>query len=205
MNRTVERVWGRNDVAYVLASGPSHGLIDLDLLRGRKVVITNNMVFKTPWAPILCVRDKLWWKEYQGRPEFQSFEGEVITVVPNHFHKNLTFLNYGGSDGLSRDRYTVYGLNCGQMAMNVVFLKGAGTIILIGFDMRKVNDLDHGCEPHKRPVKEETYSRFIRNMAVMASELRDEGIEVLNATPGSALPYFPIISMEEALRRGRLN
>jgi len=147
----------------------------------------------------------LWWKEYQGRPEFQSFEGEVITVVPNHFHKNLTFLNYGGSDGLSRDRYTVYGLNCGQMAMNVVFLKGAGTIILIGFDMRKVNDLDHGCEPHKRPVKEENYSRFIRNMAVMASELRDEGIEVLNATPGSALPYFPIISMEEALRRGRLN
>lgn len=94
--------------------------------------------------------------------------------------------------GLGRDCIH-FGGNSGYQAINLAYLWGANRIILLGFDMRRVDNRAHWFGDHPRakgfhnPV---AFEHWIRMFDGLARDLKREGVEVINCTPGSALRCF---------------
>jgi hypothetical protein len=88
--------------------------------------------------------------------------------------------------------------NSGAQAINLAVHAGAWRILLLGFDMRKVDGQDHFFGAHPEPLNRVSpYDTFWKGMWSMAKDLSELGIEVLNGSPNSALPYWRRLSPSE--------
>lgn len=101
---------------------------------------------------------------------------------------------------LSTEWGKIVGLDSGANAINLAYLLGAGRIVLLGYDMRENG---HWHPDHPNPVRHGIYAeRYIPGLNLMAKALRPTGVQVLNASPGSALTCFPMIDLETLLNGG---
>lgn len=98
--------------------------------------------------------------------------------------------------------YINYGSNSGFQAINLAILLGCKKIVLVGFDMRCKNGKGHFFGNHPggelRQNTDEEYRNFVRHYERAAKAL-PASISIVNATPGSALTCFPMLSLEDAL------
>ena len=95
--------------------------------------------------------------------------------------------------------------NTGATSCNIAFHLGAKKIILIGFDMRFVDNKinyheDHIIKIDKNKMKKELFPKFISSFGKWVKKGSENlNIEILNATPGSALHMFPIVNLEDVV------
>lgn len=94
--------------------------------------------------------------------------------------------------------------NSGAQAINLATLWGARRLVLVGFDMCKAKvdgtEQEHWFGAHpKGLLNHSDYGQFVRGMGRMAADLHQDGVEVLNCSPISALPYWRKVTMEQAL------
>lgn len=199
MQWQVPRAW-EGETAFVLGGGRSLDLVDVGRLReaGRVIAVNDAGLVRAPWADVLYFADAKWlnW----NRDELHRFTGSRLvtrmTETPAAGREVLQ-VHRDKVNGLSRDPGAVAGWCSGSNAINLAFLFGARRIVLLGFDMRPGRWHDR----HKRRSKPTIYAdRFIPALERMARELRTEGIDVVNATPGSALACFPIAHPDGLLR-----
>ena len=84
--------------------------------------------------------------------------------------------------------------------MNLAFLFGVTTIILVGFDMRITDKVhffgDHPYHQKYQGPNSNTMKRWVFNFEQLARDLASEGVVVLNATRDSALTCFPRVDLE---------
>jgi hypothetical protein len=73
---------------------------------------------------------------------------------------------------------------------------GAKHIILLGFDMRRVDGQKNWHDDHIEK-RHNPFHRHLRSFPAIARDARNLGIEILNATPGSAIREFPFTTVEE--------
>lgn len=66
---------------------------------------------------------------------------------------------------------------------------GAATIVLLGYDMSAKNG-HHFFGSHPQGLTNGNYESFVTRFDQLAKDLRREGVEVINATPDSALTQF---------------
>ena len=93
--------------------------------------------------------------------------------------------------GLGRERLH-YGNNSGYQAINLAYLLGATTILLLGYDMQKTGGKSHFFGDHPEPLNAGSdYSDWARLFVGLAADLRTEGIAVTNYTRETALTCFP--------------
>jgi hypothetical protein len=72
----------------------------------------------------------------------------------------------------------------------------------VGFDLHRPGGRLHFFGNHPRPLRnEERFQVGIRNFEIAASDIPPH-VEIVNATPGSALKCFPMMSLAEALEFG---
>lgn len=77
-------------------------------------------------------------------------------------------------------------------------LFGAKRLLLIGFDMRRVNGLQHFFGSHPGAMnKDSDYPVWVRYFDAIARDLKEMGVEVINCSPASALYQFPKMRLEE--------
>lgn len=142
------------------------------------------------------------------RERFDSFAGQKCSIQSSggnitddavHMMRNRDFPGHG--EGLSLDpRYLVTGRNSGFQALNLAVLAGAKRVILVGFDGKPgVDGRDHFHGGHPRPTPEAAYPLYRSAMVAASAALRNAGVEVLNASPGSAIDCFPLVEIEDAL------
>ena len=85
--------------------------------------------------------------------------------------------------------------------MHLAIRWGAKKIVFLGLDMTADNGghwhRDHG--PGLRNTEERTYQNFRRAFETAAPEIAALGVEVVNASPTSALNCFPKIPLWRAL------
>jgi len=74
-------------------------------------------------------------------------------------------------------------------------------IVLLGFDMRKVDGKTNWHDDYGVPKKFQfnPYSRFLKPFDGIAKDLNRQNVECVNATPDSALDVFPKLSLDEVL------
>lgn len=202
-----------------IATGPSLTDEQLQVVHqaqqaGRVRVIGVNCAYqKAPWVDALFACDLMWWKKYradgahgQGWQSWckQNPGAETVTqCAGSHKQFGLTTRIRGSArDGLGTQELHT-GSNGGHAAVNVAFLWGAKRIILLGFDMRLGPNGEKHCHAdHPAPcIQTQLFKQWIHRFESTARDLEKLGVEVLNATPGSALPWFERCNIEEALNK----
>lgn len=199
----LESVTPRWQSCYVAAPGPS-----LVPVYDHPVIAVQDAWRLIPWADVLYGCDAGWWNHHQGT----EFEGEKWSTHQGGLYsmndKTEVSDKYGvrcvlGCDkpGFSLDPSLIhYGSNSGFQAVNLAILFGCTHITLVGFDMHKTGGRSHFFGEHPEQLRRGTnYTEFTRHFDY-AQRLLPPGIRIVNATPGSALTCFPMMTLEEAAR-----
>lgn len=188
--------------AVVAGAGPSATQQDLDLCRGARVIAVNSSWKLAPWADAVYASDQDWWR--RARPD--AFAGlrvapalclrhdpAIKTVVVRKDDNIVTVppgvLGSGGGHG-------------GFQALNLAIQFGARRIILIGIDCRIDQGL-HWHGPHPKGLgnpRDGAVKQWRFILDGQAKRLKNLGVEVVNASPISALTAFPRMTMATAMR-----
>lgn len=208
-----------NDVAIIVASGPSLTGFDFDRLRGLGTIITvNNSVKSVPFADIWFTLDP--WGLHGPQLPSAEFTGKMYAAVPEDFgtpkaqtpqhrHKpdsRITFLHrlrshnkVGVSSetayklGLSEDKSCISTGNSGYGAFNLAYHLRPKKILLLGID----GSLGYFY------TKSET-NRPLRYLPAMfastVSQIQAANIKVINGSINSAITSFPRYTVEESLK-----
>lgn len=175
-----------------------------------RVIAVNDAYRLLPYADILYACDAGWWRIHIEDVR-ASFHGEKWTT---HEGNKPDQVNYKGDfpadwgvrfvrgrdgQGFSADpRVLHYGSNSGFQAINLALLKGATRVILVGFDMRRVEGRAHFFGDHPDGLcNTADYGKF-------AQRFVPGPVPILNATPGSALTRYPMVDLEHELGNDRL-
>lgn len=169
------------------------------------MIAVNDAYRLLPGAAVLYACDAAWWHHHKGAPDFQGerWSSHGSPSPTRHNDKTEVAERYGvrlvwGRDqaGFSTDPEAIhYGSNSGFQAVNLALLMGARRVVLVGFDMHGA----HFFGAHPKPLRNTTsYGGFIRAFERAADRL-PEGVQILNATPGSALRCFPMVSLDDVL------
>lgn len=147
--------------------------------------------------------DATWWnRHYQHMKDYVATHG-LWTQEPHMSksdHPNLRRIAGRSGKGLSVAQDLIhFGNNSGYQLINVALLFGIKRMILCGYNMSVVDKKRHFFGDHPQGLNRSgNYRGFIGNYKTIKPA--DYGIEIINATPQSALDMFPKMSLEEALK-----
>jgi hypothetical protein len=185
----------------VAAPGPSLSSNIAEQCRAHRTIAVQDAWRLMPWADVLYACDLKWWRAHDG---CKAFAGERwSTHDTGNNDKREAAKSYGvrlvaGKPGsvFSTDPALIrYGNNSGFQGVNFAILSGASRIVMVGFDMQG----SHFFGDHPKPLRNPSnFATFIRAFETAAKSL-PAGVEIVNATPGSALKCFPIVPLDEAM------
>jgi hypothetical protein len=193
----------------VAATGPSLTPEVAASVKGCNIVAVNDAWRLLPFAQVLYACDASWWTVHKGASGFagERWSSHGAAGRIRHNDKALVAAKYRlnlveGRDGstFSTDPgFIHYGSNSGFQAVNLALLMGAIRIVLVGFDMQAVDGRKHFFGDHCAGLRNTSnYRNFIQAFERAAKAL-PAGLEILNATPGSALRCFPMVDLHDAL------
>ena len=198
---SVPREWP-GETAFIVAGGPSVANQNLELLRGRKVIAINSSYERVPWADILIFGDNRWFREH--RDKILTLSCRLVTVAATANDPKIMRLGKHKPPGMSSDptRLTMRRTTL-SAALNLAALMGCIKIVLLGADGKVgANGRAHHHSPHKWPQVEGCWDVQAEELRTLVDPLKSQGIEVLNASPGSAWDMWPIVSLESACAIG---
>lgn len=202
--------WQDKTVAIV-ACGRSLKNIDLSPLRGRVPVIAikEAAVELAPWSDAVYGCDGPWWKYRQGLPQFKGLKfawdgkacaaySDLIRVeIPDRkcgrilLDEPLT-LGAGGDGNL--------GGNSGFQCVNLAAQFSVGRILLLGFDMQGTHFYGRNKWPKANNPHDQIFRCWVTGFETAAPRLKQLGIDVINASPVSALNCFRKMSFADAVK-----
>lgn len=184
----VAKPW-RGQTVAVIASGPSLTQADCDLIEsaGLTTVAVNSSWKLARFADVLYAGDFAWWKAYGHEVDIPAERWSCARQAVHHFRTKL-HSTYGGE------------FNSGQRAIQFAVERGAARVILLGFD----GSLRHGVHwhgPHEKTGNpdEVKVKKWRRQFALVASQAKRAGCEVVNCSRHTELTCFPLESLESAL------
>jgi hypothetical protein len=129
---------------------------------------------------------KLWW--FSGSYDFADHpQVNALRLTGQSGHEDAP-------DGLK------HGSNSGYQAIELAIKLGAKRIILLGYDMKCDNGRSHWHnEPRQADFADVAARSMLPHFESLVSPLKALGVNVINATPGSAIECFPKATLEEAL------
>lgn len=208
----VPKLWP-GETAYVVGGGPSVTPEMLASLEGRRVVTVNMSYLATPWADILFFADLRWWdREWEERRDkLLGFKGIVATTSthvadkapsqrPVKLLKRMTPEDVRSGLALADDTVAMERTSL-QGAMNLCYHLGVKRIALLGADNRDAPNGRihwHGEYPWTR--FNESWDIKGRQFGYCAQRLKGVGVEVINCSPVSTLPYWPIRDLADVIK-----
>jgi len=207
------------ETVAILAGGPSLTRAQVDACRGRcRLIAINRTYALAPDADWLYGADVggfwLWCagptRVNVDEPNAFDFAGtKIVAWVPRdgaqqYFPRliaaDVKLIKHCAPQqrmGLSDDPGMMLGPNSVHNVLSVIHHTGAKRVILLGVDMRNSG---HWHSEWPDGAMSSDYETFRPALATLVDPLRRAGVEVLNATPDSALKCWPIIDLSEALR-----
>lgn len=184
-------------------------------IHDRHVIAINNAFKIGNWIDALFFGDCAWYNVY--RLMLAPLQMLKVTCC-TRFAKAEKLCE--GIKYLERDRDHTSGIspnptkvawngNSGAAAISLARHFGVKRIILLGFDMAldasRVSHWHGSHHPQKSPrkVTPPPFDRHLRGFPLIASDAKAMGIEILNASPISAITVFPKVSVWEVLSDGK--
>jgi hypothetical protein len=202
----VPREWP-GETVFIVGGGPSVLGVDLEALRGRRVIAINSSVYKMPWADFLYFGDWRWWNEPDNRAAVAGFRGRVVTtsrLVAED--KKVLVCRAAKPPGLAREHDSLMQKWTSLTAATnlAAHLVGpGGTIVWLGADGRLAADgRSHHHPPHRWPHRAGCYDKQHADLVTIVPSLRTLKITAYNASPGTAWgDLLPVISLQDILER----
>ncbi|MCR5875165.1 hypothetical protein LRS10_13790 [Phenylobacterium sp. J426] len=154
-----------------------------------------------PWADVLYACDPGWWVYRRGVPEYLGLKVTADLGAAETFGLQHVALAEREHQILTTPGRIGCGGNSGFQALNLALQFGAPRIVLVGLDYSASAGV-HWHGRHRGHLSNPTAARlaeWARRLDAQAVALAELGVEVLNASPASALTAFRKISLEEAL------
>ncbi len=202
MKWRVPVLWPDNR-CFIIGGGTSLKGVDLTLLKNERVIAVNNAYHLVPWADVCFFMDTGWYMQH--REGLRNFSGLKVSLEGKR-DPSVKQLIRGQRKGLSEVPTTLcHGHNSGYCAINLAYLFGATTIVLVGFDMQTDARGNHNWHTeHLRKMKTDIYKTdYIKHMEELSTLAEQSSVQILNTSLESALTCFPKISLTEYLRNGK--
>jgi hypothetical protein len=185
----------QGQTALIFAPGPSLPT----LWRAERSIPYPSIAVNDAWriassADILYATDTHWWMHHKGVPQFTGMKVGYQGPGP----AGVVWLRDSGGEGYDpRLGWVRHGQSSGHAAAHLAAQLGAERIVLIGFDGKQVNGRSHYFGEHDQAIRRPMpFQLWIERFAILARELAAHGIELVNATPGSALK-LPTVKLED--------
>lgn len=205
----IEPEWA-GETAFIIGGGPSVKEQNLDLLRGRKIIVINTSYQRVPWADYLIFSDDTWWRRH--REKVKIFCGKIVSASKIARGECIwRRVNRRKPPGMSNEPGTVT-VNWTTMtaAIDMAAQLGVSRIVTLGLDGRGIETgrdkrgkpivQTHHHEPHPSSNCMKNWKHQKSDLASFVGHLKMRGIELLNASPGSALgDLWPIVSLEQTI------
>lgn len=192
------------ETAVIVASGPSTELLDLTRINGHRVVAVAHGYRAVPRADVLVVGGRAFY----ARNNLTRFLGGLIIAAQSYpswawltlDDRRIVYMDRAGPLGLADDPGALCGSESSVMlAINYAVHRGVSRIVLLGCDGKPgrgnrrrvgISEID----------TDDAIDRYRKQEAAMASQiapLAERGIEIVNATPGTALTIYPRVNFSE--------
>jgi hypothetical protein len=194
----------KDETAFLVCGGPSFSSVDPAALRGRRVGVVNSSLYRVPFADILFFGDARW--ELNNREAVKAFRGRVISS--SYDSGQCAHVDYlrrprpsETPPGLSDDRSEAWMRHTSvRGAINVLCHLGVSRIVTLGLDGGPdTSGKTHHHAPHPWGMNPRIWDRQREEFAGIVAPLRARGVELLNASPGSHIPFWPIVRLEDVL------
>jgi hypothetical protein len=192
----------KGETAFIIGGGPSVLAQNVSRLEGRNVVAVNSSFKIAPFAQYVFAGDSRWLSHNSAA--LKKFKGKVVTCGNAVKWPGLLSLSKKTplGIGISDDpRSVVFRRTSLHGAINLAVLLGATRLVLLGADGRASADgCSHHHDPHPWPQKPDCWNKQRIDLATAVAPLKAKGVEVVNASPGSAwADLWPVVSLEDYL------
>jgi len=186
-----------------MASGPSLTEKVIEQIRPHKdrfIIFGCNDIYKVvDYLDVHYACDTAWWNMWgehikKLRPSLESW----TQCKPSSEKYKINHVQGQHKPKLSINQNEIhYGSNSGYQQLNLAFLMGCSRFILVGYNMKKINNKSHYFGDHPKELKRNSpYPRFVSAFATIQPEIREL---IINCTPDSALTMFEQKPLEEIL------
>lgn len=187
-----------NGRMYVVAGGPSLMHLDWSLLRDRRTLAVNRSYEKLPTAEAIYFSDYRFWEWH--RKELVRHQGHIYTGQKRIVDRRVQFVKWTGIKGLETQHNKIrHGNNSGYAAINLAVHLGAEEIVLLGYDMKLCGERTHWHEGHPVKLRPRVFDNMLRYFETLVEPLETLGINIINASPDSAIECFKKATLEEVL------
>lgn len=194
----------KNRPAILIATGPSLTEEVVETIRKYK---TNHVVFgcndayrRVDFLDIHYACDTKWWKIHaetikEKCPNLRS----ITQSTEARDEYGLEWIQGKYNPQLSTRPDTIhYGSNSGYQMLNLAFLFGCNKFILVGYNMKRVDQKAHFFGDHPIEIRSHSpYPTFVAAFNTIQKELRTC---IVNCTPNSALTMFRFNKLEDELQ-----
>lgn len=195
------------DAVAIVAGGPSLRGFDWERLRGIPCIAINRAYEVLPFAPLLWWSDARFFRNHRAGIDAHRAIWKATCQIGYHgadaVPSWVTQYSFTGKDGFDPDlRCLRHGNNSAYAAMHLAAHLGARRLVLLGVDMRHgMAGETHFHDGHGLPHQEQTLTQLmVPFFSTLAAPLAEREIEVINASPDSALTVWPRCSIEEGLQ-----
>lgn len=185
-------IW-KGERAFILGGGPSLTAEIAERVRGRKTIVCNSTARLAPWADVLFFHDWPWFRD--NRPIVDNWPGIVVTASARARRVRPRCELYFVGPPTTQAKPP----SSGHHAVDVAIAFGAVEIVLLGFDCRVVDGRSHNHDDYANPKGKCYAENFLPAWAEYPARVAAAGATVLNATPGSAIDVFPLVSLDRVL------
>ena len=171
-------------------------------IHDKHVIAVNNAYMIGTWIDVEFFGDSAWYLVH--RKKLAEWPGLKVSCAPREGSLTKDGIKYLAKDrhrrfGISRDKTKVsWNANSGAAAISMAAHFGAKRIILLGFDMKldKANVSHwHGAHSPGKKAKN-PFPRHLKGFKAISEDAKAMGIEIINASPDSAIVEFPRVSLE---------
>jgi len=183
----------------------------LESIHGAHVIGVNNAYQIGAWIDCIFFGDCAWYLVH--RNALAKFPNLKVSCCPRFANRPLKdmegvkYLAKGGGRGMAGNDSKLFGIstnpskvawnhNSGAAAISLAVHFGVARIVLLGFDMcLDVGMVSHWHGSHGNK-KKPPFPRHLRGFPAIAEDARERGLEILNASPGSAIQDFSKIELK---------
>jgi hypothetical protein len=195
-NPNLGKRW-QNQTVVIFGSGNSLTDEQIEIARKLKCsyIAINDTYKRVPFADVLYACDYKWWNLHFDEI---IFNGELWTQdLKAKREFGLSWVLGRNKNGLGSD-CVHFGGNSGYQAINLAYLWGAKRIILLGFDCQPLDGKSHWFGQHPQGLNQtQNFAMLIGNFNLLAKDLEQEQIEVINCSMKSALQCFKKVEIEK--------
>lgn len=173
-----------------------------------KNVIGVNAAFKIgSWIDYIYFLDKDFMLTYRPCLAGAGFSSKTVSALPySQLESWCNTVKGSPINGICAVPDTIaYNHNSGAGAINLAYHLGAKRIVLIGFDMKVIDNKQHFHGEYinsklERPAEDKmTFSKGMLAFPAIANDAEILGVEIINTSMDSALDMFEKIPLEDVL------